>query len=297
LELLDLERGIRTPIGPDATPPLGAAWSPDGEQIAFVTWVEGDGQLAVARARDGGERVVLTNARGMGSYLGSFTPDGRQFLFSRHSDLDKQGDLLLVDVAGRAPPQPFLSGPTSDRSPRLSPDGTWAAFVRAPRGSEVKGELMVTGFPTAEGRWQVTGSGVAFHDWFPSFGWLAERELFWLDAETRVVLAAAFSPSGGALGLGAPRPLLGGLPLGGDTLRFELFPGLPNSPLLLALVDLSGTPTFFILSFGQFDDDCRWELAGTVPPGLEGLVATFLGFGTTPTGHFLASDPAVVAFE
>ena len=60
----------------------------------------------------------------------------------------------------------------------------------------------------------------------------------------------------------------------GQTLTFAMCCGDPGEPALLALV----SPVFSPLVVGVFGPDCHWELSATVPPGLEGLTATFEAF-------------------
>ncbi len=192
----------------------GMAWSPDGERLAYTALVEGQFQLLVSRARPGEKPVVLTTGHGMEQALGSFTPDGRAILFRQHSNIDKEGDLLLVDADGESEPEAFLTGPTNDGFPRLSPDGRWAAFLTYAGAISQGGEISIADFPEAGGRWQITKAGVATPN---SWGWLGDRELYWQDPERRVWALSFSLRDGGEPEIGAPRPLLDGRPLDNGT--------------------------------------------------------------------------------
>jgi hypothetical protein len=80
----------------------------------------------------------------------------------------------------------------------------------------------------------------------------------------------------------------------GQTLSFEMCCGNPGEPVLLALV----APAFAPLVVGVFGADCRWRLSATVPPGLEGLKATFEAFEAIECTHqAFPSNPATVSFK
>ena len=221
LGVVDLERGVRTPFRVDRTGGTETAWSPDGQRIAFASILNGEDQMQIAQSRSREEPVALTNGPGREHILGSFTPDGRQILFASYSNLDKKGDLFVVDADGGTPPRPFLSGPSSDTMPRLSPDGRWAGFITFPPGRDTgRGELCVADFPAAGGRWQITREGVAPNFWYPAWGWLDDRELYWMGLDARV-WSIAFSLRGGEPEFGSPRPLFHGQPLPAGTLMFD----------------------------------------------------------------------------
>ncbi len=62
-------------------------------------------------------------------------------------------------------------------------------------------------------------------------------------------------------------------------------------------MDINGTPLFLKVAFGTFDATGLWSRAGTVPPGLSGIVATFLSVGIVPTGEVGLTNLEGVAFQ
>ena len=128
------------------------AWSPNGEQIAFLR--ERDASqfdVLVMPALGGTERVLYTGQRNWisrdGFPLLTWTPDSRQLVFTtRHSGTDDAptyglhrlsvatGEIEPLDIAG--------SRENYDTSPAISADGTWLAFARYHR-SERLNQVMV----------------------------------------------------------------------------------------------------------------------------------------------------------
>lgn len=103
-------------------------WSPDGERIAFVSWVDGDAEIYSAR-RDGSDMRNLTRSRGW-DVSPSWSPDGQQVAF--FSDRDRYRELYLMDADGGD-----LRMLTDDNNPEnaqaasapvWSPDGRWLAY-------------------------------------------------------------------------------------------------------------------------------------------------------------------------
>ena len=63
------------------------------------------------------------------------------------------------------------------------------------------------------------------------------------------------------------------------------------------LVDVNGTPLFLPVDFDSFDaNGRRVHFSLPVPPGLSGIVATFVSFGVAASGTVVASNPAMVTF-
>jgi hypothetical protein len=175
------------------------AWSSDSEALALSAVIGGQAQLAWIRARAGEAPRALTTGVGMEQALGDFTPDGRSILFEQHSNVDKRGDLFVVDVDGKSPPRPFLAGPASEKSSRISPDGRWVAYISDASGRDA---LWVTDFPEAQGRWQVSADSAG------AFGWMGDDELYWEDGDEKVGVAT-IRARGNDLEIGPRRPLFG----------------------------------------------------------------------------------------
>jgi serine/threonine-protein kinase len=180
---------IELPEGLDYAMPR---FSPDGRRIAFVTGQLGGELWVFDRGRGTRQRLALAaNARGP-----EWSGDGRRLVFGYNpgSSWDiyaagadgsspaeslvvspqtespvgwspagvlvfwrltqNRGDILYRDSAGVE--HTFAASTADERSPVLSPDGRWLAYVSDESGRR---EVYVRPFPSGEGRWQISSEG------------------------------------------------------------------------------------------------------------------------------------------
>ncbi len=101
------------------------SWSPDGQRLAFVTFVEGDNELSIFDVRRGRitQRIRVTDVPALANP--AWSPDGRTIAFSGL----KGGisDLYLLDVESRRVRQ-MTDDRFADLQPTWSPDGRTLAF-------------------------------------------------------------------------------------------------------------------------------------------------------------------------
>ncbi|GAB4195513.1 MAG: S41 family peptidase [Wenzhouxiangellaceae bacterium] len=101
----------------------GAAWSPDGRHIAFISDRSGEQEIYLA-PQDGGEARQLTDSEHGHIYQLTWSPDSKAIAFHDH-----RGYLRMVDLDGdetEIAHSPY--GPTNDF--KWSPDSQWLAFSR-----------------------------------------------------------------------------------------------------------------------------------------------------------------------
>ena len=100
------------------------ALSPDGSQLAFVTVVAGNLQIATIRS-DGGDLRVLTH-RPIDAQTPAWSPDGASIAFFS-TNLQGNRDIYVMDADGGNVKR-LTDGPLSDLAPAWSPDGSSIAF-------------------------------------------------------------------------------------------------------------------------------------------------------------------------
>jgi Tol biopolymer transport system component/DNA-binding winged helix-turn-helix (wHTH) protein len=172
--------GSRLPLTTAAVADRGPAWSPDGQQIAFVRLrsemgeinVSGGGEIIVMPALGGPDRRLFEVSwpwtAGPWHRL-SWTPDGKHLVFSDRSG-SGPGSAVYLYSFGDGGRRQLTHPPTnlSDVSPVVSPDGRYLAFVRMnplARGGNVilqkLEQLQVSGEPTP----LTNGRSVLTFDW------------------------------------------------------------------------------------------------------------------------------------
>ena len=121
--LMDRDGGNPRNITRDASPALGAAWSPDGRRIAFSSLRDGNLEVYVMDA-DGGNPRNLTNNAGH-DWGPTWAPDGKHIAFT--SDRGGDRDIYVMEADG-GNPRDVSQHPAVDKNPAWSPNGRWIAF-------------------------------------------------------------------------------------------------------------------------------------------------------------------------
>ena len=122
----DLQRLTSEPLGD-----LSPRWSRDGKQIAFSR----TGSLYVMD-RDGANVRQVTEADGgattapckSGSFVGGWSPDGKQLTFYAANLAASEGQVCIVNVDGSGLTVVVSEPPGYHVEPTWSPDGEWIAF-------------------------------------------------------------------------------------------------------------------------------------------------------------------------
>jgi serine/threonine protein kinase/dipeptidyl aminopeptidase/acylaminoacyl peptidase len=196
--VVDLNRGSGAPV--DAP-----AFSPDGRQIAFVSSRDNSPGLFVMD-RDGGNIRRILN----GAFDPSWTPDGREIVYSTESGQDPDGreapsELWMVDVGTGQTRR--LAG-TDAIDPNVSPDGRFVAFWALPvnqSGNQFSGgnrDIWVQ--PLAGGaRIRITDSESS--DWSPA--WSADGRYLYFSSDRSGTMNIWRMPIDTATGRAAGAPV------------------------------------------------------------------------------------------
>ena len=122
---------------------------------------------------------------------------------------DGRFEISLLDAAGGASPRPLIKDTVSVRFPSFSPDGRFLAYFSGEgeaTGNVAAGDILLTRFPEASGKWQVSTRGGDFGMWSPDgrrFYYVARSDK---DAAERLLMEVDVQTSPDVV-LGVPRPL------------------------------------------------------------------------------------------
>jgi Tol biopolymer transport system component len=126
VEVLDVERGTRRKQTFDGSHSW-AIWGPGPGRVTFSSDHEGPWGI-YSRKLDAPAAEIERISSGMGGNrfaLGSWTPDGRTLVFSRHGGASRW-DIWTLTREGKA--RPLLDNPFVENCPELSPDGRLLAY-------------------------------------------------------------------------------------------------------------------------------------------------------------------------
>lgn len=167
-------------------------WTPDGSRIVFVAtgsggaqemwWQRADGGLPAEKLFDGEDRLLP----------GSVTPDGRTLLYQA-----RVGNVISIWSArldGDPAPRPVVRERFHNRTPAISPDGHWFAYVSNASGRD---EVYVRPFPEVGAALQISTAGGTEPVWSRNgerLYYRTERELF----AATILRSPAFAVAGGA---------------------------------------------------------------------------------------------------
>jgi TolB protein len=121
---------------------ISPAWSPDGKEIAYVSFETQKAAVWVQEVASG-RRSMLANFRGTNS-APAWSPDGRELAVSLSRDGPSQ--IFLMTRAG-GDPRRLTSGNSIDTEPVFAPDGKSLYFVSDRGGGPQVYRMPVTGGP------------------------------------------------------------------------------------------------------------------------------------------------------
>jgi Tol biopolymer transport system component len=218
-------------------------WSPDNLRVAYTSGVIGNSNVRVRAADGTGQEELLESTvrlvqdwtRRPGETGGYLITATLQITNPRTGN-----DLWALPLSGAkpaGPAVPLLETEFNEWHGRVSPDGRWLAYMS---NESIRNEVYVTGFPSRNGRWQVSVNGGLFPVWNPN-----GRELYFVGRDNKMMAVEIGSASAG--GGGAP---------------FQA--GIPK-PLFDVRMGTSRTRSYDVSRDGRFLIASPVEQTGTVP--------------------------------
>jgi len=165
--VLELDRGISTPLTSNQTVNRLPVWSPDGRRIVFSSERNGHMDLFVKAADGtGSEELLLHSDQDKFASDFSWSRDGRYLIYTSVDPQTKQ-DLWILPMAGDRTPFVFLRTPFNEMEANFSPDGHWISYSSDESG---RYELYVRLFTppgaapssagnSSEGKWRISKDG------------------------------------------------------------------------------------------------------------------------------------------
>ena len=189
--VLDLTRGSRTRLTVDGSVNRWPVWAPDGERLVFCSTRGSETMGLFEKRADGsGEAQLLLSPREVGGEYAvpvSWSRDGGALAFYLGTPA---GPRNLWFVSSDGTRREILATPFDDRSPAVSPDGSWLAYVSDESGED---EVYVLPMDGDGARITVSSDGGTEPVWDPD-----GSRLFYRSGDC--LKTAGFDANSGALG-------------------------------------------------------------------------------------------------
>jgi dipeptidyl aminopeptidase/acylaminoacyl peptidase len=192
---LDVERGTLARFTFDPESDSAPLWSPDGQWIAFNSDRDSLGADIYRKRASGVGGLELLVESANEKFPTSWSADGRYLVYWERV-AGANLDIFAIDVEGERKPIPLVTGPGSQSTGMLSPDGRWLAYTSSESG---RPEIYVQGFPEAGGKWQVSLAGGTWPAWRGD-----SRELYFVGSDQRLMAVAVGGSEGFEAGIPAP---------------------------------------------------------------------------------------------
>jgi Tol biopolymer transport system component len=189
----DVERGTRTRLTFGDEADWSGTWFPSGDRIVFTSGA-GTNNKTFSRLADGTDEPVPY----LDGYLPSFRQGVPEVAFDQRQTESGQ-DIFHRPLEGDGEAVPFLVAPGDQGDSQISRDGRYLAYVSDESG---RNEVYLTGFPSGQGKWQVSVEGGSWPRWSRK-----KDELFFIEAGAGISLMSVKVTTRPSLQLSTPEKL------------------------------------------------------------------------------------------
>ncbi len=172
-----------------------SAWFSDNRSLFYSAAADGPPNVYVRRAGAPSELLLKSDRQ---SWATSVTPDGKYGIYD-FDDPKTTFDIYAIPIAPPHTPIPIVKSPARERDGKISPDGKWIVYVSDESGQQ---EIYAATFPDAKSRVQISNSGGVTPHWSRD-----GRELYYLQTESKRLMAVKVTFSNGELRPAVPEPL------------------------------------------------------------------------------------------
>jgi eukaryotic-like serine/threonine-protein kinase len=190
---VDLARSVAVRLTSNGGQNVDPVWSPDGSRIAFTRRQMGRNEILIMNSDGSGQAQVLPTTPNLFKTPEDWTREGLVF-----TDIGTATfrDLWLAHPSGGGAPAPLIQTPFSEYLARVSPDGSWIAYVSNEAGPE---DVYIQSFPVSGHKLRVSTGGALRPHWMPG-----SDEVFYETMDRRIV-SVKLTRKGNDLDAGEPR--------------------------------------------------------------------------------------------
>lgn len=194
--LMDVLRGIATPLTSDPATDLYPVWSPDDKEILFSSSRHGPYNLYRKKVINlqAEERLPVSD---LAQFSYDWSPDRKLVLYEQLAKDRKQRDIFASPLDGGEPIS-LAASMYDERHPSVSPTGRWLAYISNDTGAY---EVYVQTFPQPVAKKRISNGGANQPLWRAD-----EKELFYSSPDN-VLMAVEVRTDGAELVAGTPKAL------------------------------------------------------------------------------------------
>jgi Tol biopolymer transport system component len=182
--IIDLARNVRSRLTVDSGVYGAPVWSPDGNEVAFLSRRSGKSSLRVKRV--GAQSPDESLVEGVGNTVAiapsSWSADGRFIAYTLRGAFPRTSDVWILPLFGDRKAFPLVNTNFFEGEAVFSPDGRWIAYTTDENGQP---NVFVQTFPEASEKLQVSTAGGTAPAW-RSDG----KELYYLGLDSTLMAVA-----------------------------------------------------------------------------------------------------------